>query len=152
MAASPKSFKETCEGSWFSGTTSRIRPSSTSIAAVLIPCGVTTRRERKALRLIFRACTTSRDYSQQQGTATIFNSQGVRGSAVFPRKFSDSTQSESVIIAVVENTPTTSGRIQGALWDRREHLPGARPRDPDCRAHRLQGRLRASCPDRILLL
>src|SRR5216684_3296210 len=76
MAASPKSSTEICAGNWSGGTTSRIRPSSTSTAAAIIPCGVTTRRERKALRLMFRARIPLGGYAQQKGIATDFNSQG----------------------------------------------------------------------------
>src|SRR5258708_15703761 len=46
---------EFCAGSWSGGTTSRISPFCTSTAPALIPRGVTIRRERKALRLMFLA-------------------------------------------------------------------------------------------------
>src|SRR5438270_416375 len=76
MTASPKSLTEICAGSRSGGTISRIRPSSASTAADLIPSGVTTRRDKNALRLMLRAGTTYGGAAQQKGTATYFNPQG----------------------------------------------------------------------------
>jgi aldose 1-epimerase len=57
---------------------------------------------------------TSTGYSQEQGTAIFFNSQNAL-TPVFPRKFSDSMQSKSGIIRVIENAPAISGRFPGVL-------------------------------------
>src|SRR5467141_764353 len=59
------------------------------------------------------------------------------GASAFPHKFSNLSQSKSGIMLVIENTSAASGRVQGALWHGREHLPRAWPREPDWRAHRL---------------
>lgn len=93
-----------------------IRPSWTSTPAGLTPSGVTTRRDRKALRLIVSADTVYTGSAQQQGTATASNTQGALDSPGFPRKISNGTQCKSVIIPVIEDTPAAAGGIQGPLW------------------------------------